>query len=220
MFRLFGNANNKNSTFKPVKCHKNAKRENLHNLTMRTLGSVHMRSTVALPPGEDYNDWVAVNVVDFFNEVSLIWGIVLETELPAYKAGEGFPVGFEYLWADGVTIKKPIRCSSTEYVDYVMTWIEDKINDESVFPVGEDVPFPKNYATITKQIFTRMFRIFAIIYTQHFSRVEQLGAAAHLNTSFKHLIYFIWEFDLIEQRELPAMSDIVKALREKFDEEA
>ena len=178
-----------------------------------------MRSTVALPAGEDLQEWIAVNVVDFFNEVSPIWGIVLETELPPYKAGEGFPVGFEYLWADGVVIKKPIRCSSTEYVDYVMTWIEDKINDEHIFPVNEESPFPRNYSTITKQIFTRMFRIFAIIYTQHFSRVEQLGAAAHLNTSFKHLIFFIWEFDMIDQRELPAMSDIVKVLKEKFNEE-
>lgn len=217
MFRLFGNGDKK-QTLKLN--HKNAKRENLHDLTMRTLGSGHMRSTVALPQGEELQEWIAVNVVDFFNEVSLIWGIVLETDLPPYKAGEGFPVGFEYLWADGVVIKKPIRCSSTEYVDYVMTWIENKINDETIFPINEDAPFPKNYAAITKQIFTRMFRTFAIIYTQHFSRVEQLGAAAHLNTSFKHLIFFIWEFELIDQRELPAMSDIVKALREKFEDEA
>jgi MOB kinase activator 1 len=217
MFRLFGG--NKNNTFKPVKNHKNAKRENLHDLTMRTLGSGNMRSTVALPQGEEPQEWIAVNVVDFFNEVSLIWGIVLETELPPYQPGEGFPVGFEYLWADGVVIKKPIRCSSTEYVDYVMTWIEDKINDERIFPTNDATPFPKNYGAVTKQIFTRMFRIFAIIYTQHFSRVEQLGAAAHLNTSFKHLLFFIWEFDMIDQRELPAMSDIVKALREKYTDE-
>lgn len=218
MFRLF--SGNKNNTFKPVKAHKNSRRENLHNLTMRTLGSGNMRSTVSLPPGEDLNEWIAVNIVDFFNEVSLIWGIVLETDLPKYQPGEGFPVGFEYLWADGVTVKKPIRCSSTDYVDYVMTWIEDKINDETIFPTNEDMPFPKNFPAVTKQILTRMFRIYAITYTQHFSRVEQLGAAAHLNTSFKHLIFFIWEFDLVDQKEFPAMSDIVKALKEKYNEEA
>lgn len=106
-------------------------------------------SAVALPPGEDTNEWIASNstfhilhamltltnvAVDFFNEVSLIWGIVGENGLPQYAPGEGFPAGFEYLWADGVTIRTPIKCSSTEYVEYVMTWVEDQINNESLFP--------------------------------------------------------------------------------------
>ncbi|CAM9341103.1 unnamed protein product, partial [Sphacelaria rigidula] len=34
-------------------------------------------------------------------------------------------------------------------------------------------------------IFKRLFRVFAIIYCSHFDNIEQLGAAAHLNTSFK-----------------------------------
>jgi hypothetical protein len=32
-----------------------------------------------------------------------------------------FPDGFEYRWADGVGIKTPIKCTSTDYIDYVMT---------------------------------------------------------------------------------------------------
>ena len=42
--------------------------------------------------------------------------------------------GFEYLWADGVTVKTPIRCSAPQYIDYVMTWVEEHINNEAVFP--------------------------------------------------------------------------------------
>jgi MOB kinase activator 1 len=156
--------------------------------------------------------------VDFFNEVSLIWGITCETQMPAFGAGEGFPLGFEYLWADGVKIKTPIRCSSTEYVDYVMSWVEEQINNEQVFVTSSDSQFPRNYVAIVKQIFTRLFRIFAIIYTQHFSRLEELGAVAHLNTSFKHFCFFIWEFDLVDPRELGALQDIVDALKEKFNE--
>mmetsp|Transcript_11491 Transcript_11491/g.11874 ORF Transcript_11491/g.11874 Transcript_11491/m.11874 type:complete len:221 (-) Transcript_11491:89-751(-) len=215
MFRLFSG---KKSTFKPVKTHKNSKQQGYHDYTMRTLGSGNMRSAVALPPGEDQNEWLASNTVDFFNEVSLIWGITTETQMPTYAAGEGFPLGFEYLWADGIKIKTPIRCSSTEYVDYVMTWIEEQINNEQIFPTSSDNPFPRNYITIIRQIYTRLFRIFAIIYTQHFSRLEELGAVAHLNTSFKHFCYFIWEFQLVDERELGALQDIVNALKEKYDE--
>lgn len=35
-----------------------------------------MRSAVLLPEGEDENEWIAVHVVDFYNEVSLLYGTV------------------------------------------------------------------------------------------------------------------------------------------------
>jgi hypothetical protein len=41
---------------------------------------------------------------------------------------------YEYLWADGDTIKKPIRVSAPEYVDYLMTWVQSILDDESIFP--------------------------------------------------------------------------------------
>jgi MOB kinase activator 1 len=63
-----------------------------------------------------------------------------------------------------------------------------------------------------------MFRLFAIIYSQHFSKLEELGAAAHLNTSFKHYLFFIWEFDLVDARELGAIQPIVDELRLQYQE--
>ena len=41
---------------------------------------------------------------------------------------------FEYRWADGVQIKKPIEVSAPKYVDYLMDWIEAQLDDESIFP--------------------------------------------------------------------------------------
>lgn len=216
MFRLF--TGSKKATFKPISNHKKgSKREQLGQYTLKTLGSGNMRQAVALPPGEDLNEWIAANTVDFFNGVSLIWGLVLDTEMPRFANGEGFPFGYEYLWADGVNIKTPIKCSSTEYVEYVMNWVEEHINNENVFPNGSDAVFPRNFMSLVRQIYTRMFRIFAIVYTQHFSRLEQLGAAAHLNTSFKHYLFFVWEFDLIDARELDAVHEIVTELRQQYD---
>jgi len=52
------------------------------------------------------------------------------------------------------------------------------------------VPFPKNFLSIAKTILKRLFRVYAHIYHQHFSEVVQLGEEAHLNTSFKHFIFF------------------------------
>ena len=41
---------------------------------------------------------------------------------------------YEYRWADGVTIKKPIDVSTPKYVEYLMDWIEVQLDDESIFP--------------------------------------------------------------------------------------
>lgn len=58
------------------------------------------------------------------------------------------------------------------------------------------------------------------MYTQHFTKMERLGAVAHLNTSFKHFIFFTWQFELVERRELEALASIVGELREQFDSQA
>lgn len=41
---------------------------------------------------------------------------------------------YEYLWADGDKVKKPIKCTAPEYMDYLMSWIQTILDDENVFP--------------------------------------------------------------------------------------
>lgn len=41
---------------------------------------------------------------------------------------------FEYRWADGVQIKKPIEVSAPKYVEYLMDWIALQLDDETMFP--------------------------------------------------------------------------------------
>ena len=59
-----------------------------------------------LPDDEEYNDWIAVHVVDFFNRINIIYGTVCEhctdTTCPVMSGGPKF----EYYWADEVQ-KKP-----------------------------------------------------------------------------------------------------------------
>ena len=53
---------------------------------------------------------------------NLLYGIIAEfcteTACPVMCAGPKY----EYMWADGQTIKKPISCSAPRYVDYLLTW--------------------------------------------------------------------------------------------------
>ena len=41
---------------------------------------------------------------------------------------------YEYLWADGTTIKTPIKVPAPEYIDYLMLWVDGIVNNEDVFP--------------------------------------------------------------------------------------
>lgn len=54
---------------------------------------------------------------------NLLYGIIAEfcteTACPVMCAGPKY----EYMWADGQTIKKPISCSAPRYVDYLLTWV-------------------------------------------------------------------------------------------------
>lgn len=42
-------------------------------------------------------------------------------------------------------------------------------------------------------------------------KVISLSAEAHLNTCFKHFIFFVKEFDLIEDSELEPLRDLVNS---------
>ncbi|KAI9353362.1 Mob1/phocein [Zopfochytrium polystomum] len=177
-----------------------------------TLGSGNLRLAVQLPEGEDVNEWLAVNVVDFYNQINMLYGTVTEFCTPQECAVMSAGPKFEYLWADNVTFKKPVKVSAPEYVDYLMNWVQAQLDDESIFPSKIGVTFPKTFQATVKNIFKRLFRVYAHIYHAHFPRVQALGEEAHLNTSFKHFILFVTEFQLIDKKELAPLDELIKTL--------
>ena len=104
---------------------------------------------------------------------------------------------YEYRWADGVKFKKPVEVSAPAYTALLMEWIEHLLDDERVFPVAAGIPFPSDFVDTVRKIFRRLFRVYAHIYHSHFNQVCELGEEAHLNTLFKHFIYFCHYYDLI-----------------------
>ena len=122
---------------------------------------------------------------------------------------------YEYLWMDGEEVKKPIKCSAPEYVEYLMTWVQSKLDNEDIFPSHTDVPFPKNFQAVMKTIYKRLFRIYAHIYYSHFHSIVSLGEEAHLNTCFKHFYYFITEFQLVDKAEMEPLAELITNLTAK-----
>lgn len=176
-----------------------------------TLGSGNLREAVLLPPGEDLNEWLAVNTVDFYNAISMLYATLADyctdAKCPTMCAGPKY----EYRWADGVRVKKPIACSAPKYVDYLLEWVERQVDDAETFPQG-NAPFPENFQGVVRKIFTRLFRVYAHIYHSHFQQICALGAEAHLNTLFKHFVYFTGAFSLVKREELAPLGELVDGI--------
>jgi len=193
--------------------HGSARRRNLSQLTKSTLGSGNLLEAVRPPKNVDLSEWMATNIVDFYNEISVLYDLCSEDSERFQKSGEGFPPLFEYRWADpnaGKKNSRPIRVSSPIYVNNVLNWIQDTVNDEYMFPVGDDDDFPEEFQTIAEKVFTRIFRIYAIIYHSHFEYVESHGAAQHLNTSLKHFVIFVHYHGLVQPKEFEALKEPVQ----------
>eukprot|EP00028_Trichosphaerium_sp_Am-I-7-wt_P015478 CAMPEP_0168512524 /NCGR_PEP_ID=MMETSP0405-20121227/2841_1 /TAXON_ID=498012 /ORGANISM="Trichosphaerium sp, Strain Am-I-7 wt" /LENGTH=195 /DNA_ID=CAMNT_0008531027 /DNA_START=160 /DNA_END=747 /DNA_ORIENTATION=+ len=188
--------------------------EELRKYADTTLGSGNLRDAVKLPAGEDLNEWLAVNTVDFFNQINMLYGTITDwctpKDCPCMNAGPKY----EYLWQTKDS-KKAKRVSAPEYVDFLMTWIQKLLDDEAIFPSQIGVPFPKNFGVIVKTMFKRLFRVYAHIYHAHFSTIRSLNEEAHLNTSFKHFIYFVESFKLMDRREMAPLSELISALAER-----
>ena len=82
-----------------------------------------------------------------------------EDNCPIMSAGPKY----EYHWADGRSVKKPIKCSAPKYIDFLMTWVQDQLDDESLFPSKIGVPFPKDFMLIGKMISYLNFVTYQIV---------------------------------------------------------
>jgi MOB kinase activator 1 len=131
---------------------------------------------------------------------------------------------YEYRWAEGPNTKTPVQMPAAEYIDHLMTWIENQLNNEKLFPcqVGKQnlnylitlgVNFPDNFQSLVKIIFKRLFRVYAHIYHSHFKHVMSLGLESHLNTCFKHFIYFVDEFKLVDSKDLAPLAELIQEFK-------
>ena len=180
-----------------------------------TLEKGTLLEAIEMPEGEDLNEWYAVNLYEFFNEINLLYGTLAEycteSSCPYMTAGPKY----EYYWADMDRFIEPTRMPAYKYVGLLMSWIERLINTESVFPTKLYTHFPKNFLQIIQTIFRRLFRVYAHIYHHHFCHVVTLDMQRHVNTCFKHFLYFSDKFDLIDEEELAPLNELIQKFRER-----
>lgn len=75
------------------------------------------------------------------------------------------------------------------------------------------VPFPKTFPSLIRQMFKRLYRVYAHIYCHHYHVILKLGLEPHLNTSFKHYVLFIDEHNLASGKDFwGPLGDLVESM--------
>ncbi|KAK4552779.1 Mitotic exit network component [Recurvomyces mirabilis] len=193
------NRNQQTSAFQPQRRAKGTNSWQLKQFAEATLGSDSLKKVVQLPEGEDRGEWLAVNVVDFYNQLNLLYGAITEFcsphSCPEMKATDEF----EYLWHDPPAYPKPTRLPAPQYISLLLTWTSNHLSNPSIFPTQPGVPFPEGFEKQIRVIFKRLYRVYAHIYCHHYGVVRGLGLEAHLNTGFKHYVLFVEEFGLADE---------------------
>ncbi|KAL0486798.1 MOB kinase activator [Acrasis kona] len=207
---MFSGLLDRNKTFRPKhKYKKGTSSQRLYEHAKDTLGSGDLSQAVRCPPGEDLNEWLAINTVDFYNTTNLLYGSISEYCTSSMTAGS-----YEYAWKDGKNFKKATKLSAPDYVSVMMDWIAELVNNEQVFP-SDPTKFPSNFRVIVETIFKRMFRVYAHLYYSHFDHAKHLEIDRHLNTAFKHFILFVNEFNLVDKQELEPLRNTITELTGK-----
>lgn len=185
----------------------------MHKYAKTTLGIADLRTAVVCPEDELLNDWLAVHVQDFYNQTMMVYALI-EQECAQYTEEQGFSAGerYKYLWMDAESKEytSPTRVSASCYCDLLFAWTERQLEDPKIFPKSGE--YPSKFIATVKQIFKRLFRVYAHLYYHHFEYVCTIGADAHVNTCFKHFILFAECYSLIPEKELAPLGDLIRNL--------
>ena len=58
---------------------------------------------------------------------------------------------FEYLWQDSENFKRPTKMPAPEYVEHLMAWVQNNVDNESMFPSRIGLaPFSHTYPLLAR----------------------------------------------------------------------
>lgn len=193
--------------------------KDIRNYAEQTLGSDNaLIQAVKLPLDEDLNEWLAIHVVDFYNQINMLYGAITEFCSPVTCPRMIATEEYEYLWQDSSPMSatsgqaapaKPVSLPACEYIENLLNWTQNFFDNDNVFPTKAGAPFPQQFPSLVKTIFKRLFRVYAHVYCHHFHEISELGLQSHLNTSLKHYALFANEFDIIRRRDYGPLEDLV-----------
>ncbi|KAL1744450.1 Mob1/phocein [Schizophyllum fasciatum] len=160
----------------------------------------NFKTIVMLPKYVDIMEWVAVNMYDFYNNLNEFYGVISEcctnSSCPKMSASPAL----NYTWIN--QDRKSVHLPAPTYIDYVMTWVQNLLEDESVFPTKSGHDFPPSFPATVKHVYRQLLRVFAHIYHAHYAQILHLRSEPHFNSLFAHFLAFGREYELLEMKDV------------------
>lgn len=173
------------------------------------------------PKGQEENEWIAAKAVSFYLDLStLVQHVSPELTKQCKKPGQGFPPGFKFLWVED-TSKEGVLLTSPNYMKRCLNWMSKLFDDEAVFPISVDQPFPEDFIELhVCKLFTLMFRVFAILYNSGYKYLKKRNANELFFATLKHFVFFGIRYNLlVETDEFLAMKSPMRRLQEEYIKE-
>jgi len=156
----------------------------------------NFKTIVKLPKYVDIMEWVAVNIFDFYTNLNEFYGVIAEccTQQTCSTMSAGSTLNYTWINQD----RKNVHLPAPTYIDYVMTWVQNLLDDESVFPTKSGQEFSESFPATVKHVYRQLLRIFAHIYHAHFVQILHLRSEPHFNSLFAHFLAFGREYQLLD----------------------
>jgi len=160
----------------------------------------NFKTIVMLPKYVDIMEWVAVNMFDFFQNLNMFYGVISEcctqNSCPTMSAG----ASLNYTWIN--QDRKSVQLPAPTYIDYVMTWVQNLLDDENTFPTKSGQDFPASFPSTIKHVYRQLLRVFGHIYHAHYPQILHLRSEPHFNSLFAHFLAFGREYELLDVKDV------------------
>eukprot|EP00443_Scrippsiella_acuminata_P095651 CAMPEP_0115559232 /NCGR_PEP_ID=MMETSP0271-20121206/99853_1 /TAXON_ID=71861 /ORGANISM="Scrippsiella trochoidea, Strain CCMP3099" /LENGTH=237 /DNA_ID=CAMNT_0002993283 /DNA_START=88 /DNA_END=801 /DNA_ORIENTATION=- len=180
----------------------------LHLQAQATLETGDIRASVRLPVGVGRDEWIASQMIGISREtmqvINVLEDVCCEKMCPRMTAGEHVT----YLWSDEKN-PQPQVVSAPEYMKNLVLYTESKLSDRRLFPIDGSA-LPPEFINEVTTMCRRLFRVYAHAYLSHFQAFQDNEAEAHLNCYFKHFLYFVLEFGLVDRQDIQPLAELIK----------
>ncbi|KAF8322503.1 hypothetical protein DL93DRAFT_2147337 [Clavulina sp. PMI_390] len=157
----------------------------------------NFKTIVAQPKYCDTNEVSSIAILfDFYTNLNMFYSILSDLCTPnTCKTMSAGPT-LDYTWIDAN--RKNVKLPAATYIDYVMSWVQQTIDNGQDFPTKLGADFQPNFALVAKQIYRQLLRVFAHIYHAHFQHLLHLSAEGHFNSLFAHFLAFGDQYNLLK----------------------
>lgn len=116
----------------------------------------------------------------------------------------------QYYWYD--EWGKKVKCMVLQYVDFVMSFVQKLVMDEDVFFIKYGREFFSFFEFLVRKICRYLFYVLVYIYWVYFKEMLVLELYGYLNIFYVYFIFFVWEFNLLDFKEIVIMDDFIEVL--------